>query len=97
MTRLALILLLIGTPVAAQQFSSSWFIPHETSGTANNILSIAPSEQANLYIRFGPDPESEVTVKHDGTIEYGEHYKPDAAAKAFWDAVGVERKARGCQ
>jgi hypothetical protein len=37
-----------------------------------------------------------VTIHPDGTIEYGEGYTPDAAAKALWDAVGIERKARNC-
>ena len=40
---------------------------------------------------------SMVTIHPDGSIEYGENYKPDEAAKAFWDAVGVERKARNCK
>lgn len=35
-----------------------------------------------------------VTIKPDGSIEYGEGYTPDAAAKALWDAVGLERKTR---
>ena len=35
-----------------------------------------------------------VTIKPDGTIVYGEGYTPDAAAKAFWDAIGLERKER---
>lgn len=35
-----------------------------------------------------------VTIKPDGEIVYGEGYTPDAAAKAFWDALGYERKQR---
>ncbi len=35
-----------------------------------------------------------VTIRPDGTIEYGEGYTPDAAAKEFWDAIGLERKQR---
>lgn len=35
-----------------------------------------------------------VTIRPDGSIEYGEGYTPDAAAKAFWDAMGYERTQR---
>jgi hypothetical protein len=35
-----------------------------------------------------------VTIRPDGTIEYGPNYTPDAAAKVFWDAIGLERKQR---
>lgn len=35
-----------------------------------------------------------VTIKSDGTIICHEGYTPDAAAKAFWDAMGLERKER---
>lgn len=35
-----------------------------------------------------------VTIRPDGTIEYGEGYTPDDAARALWDAVGLERKQR---
>ena len=35
-----------------------------------------------------------VTIRPDGSIEYGKDYTPDATAKAFWDAVGLERKQR---
>lgn len=32
-----------------------------------------------------------VTIRPDGTIEYGENYTPDAAAAAFWEAIGRGR------
>jgi hypothetical protein len=35
-----------------------------------------------------------VTIRPNGEIEYGKDYTPDAAAKAFWDAIGLERKNR---
>jgi hypothetical protein len=35
-----------------------------------------------------------VKISPDGTIEYSKDYTPDAAAKAFWDAIGLERKQR---
>jgi hypothetical protein len=35
-----------------------------------------------------------VTIRPDGQIEYHEGYTPDIAARIFWDALGVERKAR---
>lgn len=45
----------------------------------------------SLTINVG---KTHVTIQPDGTIIYGEGYTPDAAAKAFWDAVGLERKER---
>ncbi len=32
--------------------------------------------------------QSLVTIKPNGVIEYGPNYTPDAAAKAFWEALG---------
>jgi hypothetical protein len=50
----------------------------------------------SLWISTGPSPEAYVAINPDGDVKYGKDYTPDAAAKAFWDAVGVERKARNC-
>ena len=52
---------------------------------------------ASLRIQAGPAPDAYVVIKPTGEIEYGKDYTPDAAAKAFWDAIGGERKARNCQ
>ena len=30
-----------------------------------------------------------VTIRPNGVIEYGPDYTPDAAAKAFWEAIGA--------
>ncbi len=35
--------------------------------------------------------EAMVTIKADGTIEYGPNYHPDEAAKLFWAAVGAAK------
>ena len=36
-----------------------------------------------------------VTISmEDGSITYGPNYKPDEAAKIFWDALGFEARAR---
>ena len=59
-----------------------------TSGTG--ITSSQPIDP-NFVIKTG---KVYVTIKPSGEIEYGEGYEPDAAAKAFWDAVGLERKER---
>lgn len=45
-----------------------------------------------LSIEFNGEPL--VTIYPDGTLKYGEHYTPDAAAQVFWDALGAERKNR---
>lgn len=35
-----------------------------------------------------PDSKMFVSVNYDGTITYGPDYKPDAAARIFWEAMG---------
>lgn len=35
----------------------------------------------------GPNNKEVVRVYYDGTVEYGEGYKPSTAAKLFWQAV----------
>ncbi len=57
----------------------------------NHTFTLAPAHQSSMSIQVG---KTYVTIKPDGTIVYGEGYTPDAAAKAFWDAVGLERKER---
>lgn len=44
-----------------------------------------PSAFQGITITAG---KTKVTIKADGTIEYGEGCTPDAAAKAFWEVVG---------
>lgn len=39
----------------------------------------------------GPYGEQLVTISlKDGKVMYGKNYTPDAAAKAFWDAIGTK-------
>lgn len=57
-------------------------------------FTFAPRPLISLVVCFGPSPEASVTIRTDGTIECGKDYVPDAAARAFWDAVGLERKER---
>jgi hypothetical protein len=45
-------------------------------------------QPSNIVICMG-NAEPLVTIRPDGTIEYGPNYTPDVAAKAFWDAIGV--------
>lgn len=66
-------------------------IGQDTSGTSHFWI---PSNPLSIVISSG---NVLVTIKPDGTIEYGKDYTPDAAAKAFWNAVLIERKARNCQ
>jgi len=64
------------------------------SGSLEDITTglIQPVDQRpSLTIQAG---KAFVTIKADGTVIYGEGYSPDAAAIAFWDAVGLERKNR---
>jgi len=81
-------LLLMGSVASAGEISSAGSVA---------IGSATPSEPRSLVISLGTNQGPMVTIKADGTIEYGKNYTPDAAAKQLWDAVGVERKARNCQ
>lgn len=52
-------------------------------------FSIKTPPANSLIINFGGDrPNCMVTIKANGTIEFGADYTPDEAAKMFWDAVG---------
>lgn len=59
-------------------------------GTGTGITLAAPIDPT-FVIRTG---KVHVTIRPSGEIEYGENYEPDATAKAFWDAIGLERKLR---
>lgn len=50
---------------------------------------LAPS----IVLPFNNKPM--VTIRPDGTLEFGEDYQPDEAARTFWDAV--EQMARNIQ
>jgi hypothetical protein len=65
--------------------STSVFIAGQIGPSSLSIYTIPEGELKSRLI---------VIIKPDGSIEYGEGYSPDAAAKAFWDAIGLERKAR---
>ena len=39
---------------------------------------------------LGVDDEPLVTIRTDGTLEYGDGYEPDEAARIFWEAVSRE-------
>lgn len=79
----ALLWMLVATAVHGQGAPLSDGSP--SSLTFGNITG-PPS----LSIRMGNG--ALVTIRPDGTIEYGEGYTPDAAAKALWDAVGARWK-----
>lgn len=44
---------------------------------------------APLFSIFGPDNEILVAIYLDGRITFGPNYKPDHAAKVFWDALAT--------
>lgn len=50
--------------------------------TPNYSTNFAPSS----FVIMQPQEEL-ISIKLDGTVKYGPHYTPDAAAKAFWEAV----------
>lgn len=45
-----------------------------------------------FFFRAGPN--AMVTITPEGKVTYGEGYTPDAAARAFWEAVGQARCAK---
>lgn len=57
-------------------------------------LSIGAGSKFDPTIRPSLTIPGMVVIRPDGTIEYDKDYTPDAAAKVFWDAVGLERKQR---
>jgi hypothetical protein len=47
-------------------------------------------EPLTVYLlQISNNSEPIVSVKMDGTIEYGSNYTPDEAARIFWEALGV--------
>jgi len=58
--------------------------------TRNPDHTMKQSNEKHLQIIDGSG-QMMVKIKHDGTLEYGEHYNPDAAARAFWGAILAAR------
>ena len=87
----ALLVVFVGGPLLAWETA-----PDLDRARARGVIPLADPiiSTGSFSISVG---ETVVVIRPDGTIEYGKGYKPDEAAKAFWDAVGVERKARNCQ
>lgn len=58
-----------------------------------NALSISmPGPRPNNIVIFGKNGAHLITVDFDnGSITYGADYTPDAAAKAFWEALALHR------
>jgi hypothetical protein len=61
----------------------------------NQIQSIGPAVLANLDQRVLPiltilsgNGAPLVKIYGDGTLEYGEGYDPDEAARRLWEAIG---------
>lgn len=82
-------LLLVSAPFWALSASRA-----QQSGESYISSTSGLTAKSTSYIQQG---KTLVTIHQDGTIEYGPNYTPDAAAKAFWDAVGVEQAARNCK
>lgn len=77
--------------------SNSWKLFGQTSGYVQFDVGIKPP--SFVIDANGPTTTTNpyITIYPDGTVKYDRNYTPDVAAKAFWDAVGIERKARNCQ
>lgn len=51
-----------------------------------HTVALAPVTYYPISIH-GKDGERLVAINGDGTLEYGPNYKPDEAAKVFWEAM----------
>ena len=89
MKRLIFCVALLASPVFAQQDQMPQLLyPNE------DVLKIP---QAVTYLLVIGDKRGLlVSIKPDGTLEYGKDYTPDAAAKVFWEAMAAEA-ARVCK
>lgn len=59
-----------------------------------NVFDISPATVPTTYYAIcicGTDGAPLVSIRGDGTIEYGPNYDPDETAKAFWQAMTHHR------
>jgi hypothetical protein len=91
---MVLALLMMGSVALAEEVK-----PLSPLWSGNGSISVGTTDPGpmSLRIQTGKSPEAFVTIQPDGTIIYGKDYAPDEAAKALWDAVGGERRARDCK
>jgi hypothetical protein len=65
----------------SQDKGATW----NTSGTTSSTFVLT---EPSFLVIDGPDGDMLVQISlKDGAVTYGKNYKPDAAAKAFWDAI----------
>jgi hypothetical protein len=81
----ALTAIMLATPCAGQTDSSKMVQDWTTQFPEF-------SRPTFLTINTYSEPLVSINLK-DGSIIYGQHYHPDAAAKLFWEAVGRNRCA----
>lgn len=53
------------------------------------------------YLAFNSKPSimisDMVTIRPDGTIEFGKDYNPNDAAREFWKAIGIAKPDKDCK
>ncbi len=49
----------------------------------------------NVLTIHGVGHEMLVTLRPDGTLEYGPNYHPDEAARLFWEAIAYAYPKKG--
>lgn len=91
MLKYILPLCLLATPCFADDVTTAL----QFSGTSS--FAINNSGPASIAISGGNPTHALVTIKPSGEILYSDDYRPDEAAKIFWNAVGFEAKARNCK
>ncbi len=52
------------------------------------VIEFPTHNSKNHKIQIAFDGKVAVTIRPDGSVEFGEDYSPDEAATAFWLAVG---------
>ena len=78
------------TTPPAYNSSMAFDISHDFDVFDINSSSVIPSVEYFTLVISGSDGPI-VSIRPDGTIEYGPNYVPDEAAKVFWTAVSYNR------
>ncbi|WP_329131537.1 hypothetical protein OG552_10460 [Streptomyces sp. NBC_01476] len=67
-----------------------------TYGTipVGSVFAVADPAPPTITIQGGNNGRPLVTIHPDGTLEYGDGYDPDDAARRFWDALRTHMPTR---
>lgn len=87
-SRLITVLGRVRFPYPLPYFPAPWYYPSmDELKLPEGELTFA--EPQVFLIQISNNSEPLVSLKMDGTIEYGPNYTPDEAARVFWEALGI--------